>query len=620
MNTDSHHDLTKTDPFVDVRTDTTSHLHMSDVECRGETIYFAVVDRFNTGKKNRLGKETALDDPTHTDWVKYWGGDLQGVLDKVDYLHDLGVTALWLTPLFEQVEGDMGGSAPIHGYWTQDFKRINARWVNHQEEVRLFSRETVLDTLIEQLHQRRMKFILDIVCNHSSPATNKGKGRLFDDGKLIADFDNDKNNWYHHYGDVRDWNDVWQIQNCELCGLATFNENNIDYRRYIMDSIKLWLDKGVDALRIDTVKHMPNWFWQEFTCELHTRKPNVFIFGEWIHNHPSNPVSVDFANHSGMTVFDFGMAQAIRDCVAGDAPQGFQLVQDVLNQDGAYRNASELITFYENHDMPRLQSLGANNTMLDLATCLIMTMRGIPCLYYGYEQYLHNDTNGGNDPYNRPMMEKWETTTPAFHLTRRLADERGKNPAIQWGGFWPKIVEKDLYVFLRKYQDSRCLVILNKGLERTIEELDCELPDGEHQCILTGEKIHLKERKLFGFKIGAGQCRVFSFIGPRVEAKSVARLQLNGLFTQPGDSVVVIGDCPELGQWDITKGVPLEYINLNTWFTELPFNESAGRSIAYKFAVLHAEPNSAPGRENRPPRRRAVGAEGVDKWRDVWEE
>jgi cyclomaltodextrin glucanotransferase len=73
----------------------------------------------------------------------------------------------------------------------------------------------------------------------------------------------------------------------ELCGLATFNENNLDYRRYIMDSIKMWLDKGVDALRIDTVKHMPNWFWQEFTCEMHTRKPNVFIFGEWIHNHPA---------------------------------------------------------------------------------------------------------------------------------------------------------------------------------------------------------------------------------------------------------------------------------------------------------------------------------------------
>ena len=617
---DSDKKENKVDPFSDSRIDTSSHLHISDVECRGETIYFAIVDRFNLGKKDRLGKETELDDHTHTDWQKYWGGDLQGIVDKIDYLHKLGATALWLTPLFEQVEGTMGQSAPIHGYWTQDFKRVNARWVNRQEEIRLFADNTILDTLIEKLHERRMKFILDIVCNHSSPATTSGKGRIFDDGKLIADFDNDKNNWYHHYGDVKDWNDAWQVQNCELCGLATFNENNIDFRRYIMDSIKMWLDKGVDALRIDTVKHMPNWFWQEFTCEMHTRKPNVFIFGEWIHNNPADPVSVDFANHSGMTVFDFGACQAIRSCIAADAPEGFKLVQDVLDQDGVYRNASELITFYENHDMSRLQSLGANNEMLDIATCLVMTMRGIPCLYYGYEQYLHNDTNGGNDPYNRPMMEKWDTGTHAFHITGRLSDERGKNPAIQWGGHWPKIVEKDLYVFLRKYQKSRCLVILNKGLERVIDCIDTEFPDGLHQCILTGEKVEIKEGRLAGFKIGTAQARIFSFVGPRVEGKTVARLQLNGLFTQPGDSVVVIGDCVELGNWDIAKGVPLEYINLNTWFTELAFNESAGQSVAYKFAVLHSQPDSAPGRENRPCRRRALGAEGVAKWRDSWEE
>ena len=157
--------------------DSTTHLHMSDVECRGETIYFAVVDRFNEGKKDRGGKETELDDPTRTDWLKYWGGDLQGILDKVDYLKELGVTALWLTPLFEQVEGAAGGSAPIHGYWTRDFKRVNARWVNNPEEVRLFASDTVLDKLIDELHKRNMKFILDIVCNHSSPSDDGGQGQ-----------------------------------------------------------------------------------------------------------------------------------------------------------------------------------------------------------------------------------------------------------------------------------------------------------------------------------------------------------------------------------------------------------------------------------------------------------
>jgi cyclomaltodextrin glucanotransferase len=597
-----------------------SHLHISDEEFRGETVYFVVTDRFNVGKKQAY-QTGALDDPTHKDWNKYWGGDLQGIIDKIDYLEHMGVTALWLTPLFEQVEGTGGsGSAPIHGYWTQDFKRVNRRWVNDDKEVRLFAENTVLDRLIDELHQRKMKFVLDIVCNHSSPVTTKGKGKLYDDGKLIADFDNDKNGWYHHYGDVKDWNDLWQIQHGELCGLATFNENNLEYRRYIIDSIKMWLDKGVDALRIDTVKHMPNWFWQEFTGELASHRPDIFIFGEWIHNHPKDPVAIDFANHAGMSVFDFALCQAIRDCIAKNAEGGFQLIQDVLDLDGNYRSASELVTMYENHDMARFQSLGASDRMLDLATCLIMTIRGVPCIYYGAEQYLHNDTEGGNDPYNRPMMEKWGENTPAYHFLRRLSPERGKNPAIQWGGLCQKIVEKDLYVFVRKYRDSRVLVILNKGPERSIDHIDTELPNGVHQCILTGAKIEIHDGQANQVQVGGGEARVFSFVGERVRGKSIARLQLNGIATLPGDRILVIGDCPELGHWDIGKGIPLEYVNHNTWFGELPFNESAGKSIAYKLIVLHPQPDSEPGRENRIVRRRPIAENGVSKWRDVWEE
>jgi cyclomaltodextrin glucanotransferase len=597
-----------------------SHLHISDEEFRGETVYFVVTDRFNVGKKQAY-QTGALDDPTHKDWNKYWGGDLQGIIDKIDYLEHMGVTALWLTPLFEQVEGTGGsGSAPIHGYWTQDFKRVNRRWVNDDKEVRLFAENTVLDRLIDELHQRKMKFVLDIVCNHSSPVTTKGKGKLYDDGKLIADFDNDKNGWYHHYGDVKDWNDLWQIQHGELCGLATFNENNLEYRRYIIDSIKMWLDKGVDALRIDTVKHMPNWFWQEFTGELASHRPDIFIFGEWIHNHPKDPVAIDFANHAGMSVFDFALCQAIRDCIAKNAEGGFQLIQDVLDLDGNYRSASELVTMYENHDMARFQSLGASDRMLDLATCLIMTIRGVPCIYYGAEQYLHNDTEGGNDPYNRPMMEKWGENTPAYHFLRRLSPERGKNPAIQWGGLWQKIVEKDLYVFVRKYRDSRVLVILNKGPERSIDHIDTELPNGVHQCILTGAKIEIHDGQANQVQVGGGEARVFSFVGERVRGKSIARLQLNGIATLPGDRILVIGDCPELGHWDIGKGIPLEYVNHNTRFGELPFNESAGKSIAYKLIVLHPQPDSEPGRENRIVRRRPIAENGVSKWRDVWEE
>src|SRR4051812_38863611 len=141
-------------------------LHPAHTEFRGETIYFIVLDRFHSGVSGNLGKKGELNDPTRQNWKKYWGGDLQGVLDKIDYLKDLGVTAIWLTPLFEQVEALSGDAAPVHGYWTQDFKRINARWVNDPEEVQLFTKsDTVFDKLVKALHDRGMKLVLDIVCN-----------------------------------------------------------------------------------------------------------------------------------------------------------------------------------------------------------------------------------------------------------------------------------------------------------------------------------------------------------------------------------------------------------------------------------------------------------------------
>ncbi len=101
-------------------------LFTRSIEFRQETIYFIVVDRFSDGDDhNDEGPNHKLYDPMRQHWGKYWGGDLQGVVNKLDYLQNLGVTAIWLSPLFEQVE-DMRDNAAMHGYWTKDFKRINS--------------------------------------------------------------------------------------------------------------------------------------------------------------------------------------------------------------------------------------------------------------------------------------------------------------------------------------------------------------------------------------------------------------------------------------------------------------------------------------------------------------
>ncbi len=596
-------------------------LYTRDIEFRQETIYFIVVDRFQDGDPtNNEGPNPELYDPEGKDWGKYWGGDLQGVIDKLDYLKDMGVTAVWLTPLFEQVEALFVEQAAIHGYWTKDFKRLNPRFiakgdnpsVNQTQE----TKDTVFDKLVDELHQRKMKLVLDIVCNHSNPDFSGKKGEVYDDGVKIADFNDDEDNWYHHYGEVTNWEDEWQVQNCELSGLATFNENNIAYRSYIKSAIKQWLDRGVDALRVDTVKHMPIWFWQEFTADILTHRPDVFIFGEWIYSDPRNDLSVEFVNESGMTILDFGLCVAIREVLGQGAEAGFQLIQDVLDLDHRYYGATELITFIDNHDMPRFQSLNADRQMLQLAICLMMTSRGIPCIYYGTEQYLHDDTEGGNDPYNRPMMEKWDTDSPIYRDVRLLSGLRRLNPAISMGSQWQKYLTADVYCYVRRYRDSVVFVAMNRGDSVNVEAVDTELPDGEHTEVLSRRKFEVKEGMLYNLELGAGEVMIFSHVGERVKAKTIVRAQLNSVKSQPGERIVVIGDCPELGNWDISKAYPLEYINTNTWFGEIPFNESAGKLISYKYALLRE--GLSPLRENLVCRRWVLASEGTVKWRDKW--
>ncbi len=109
---------------------------------------------------------------------------------------------------------------------------------------------------------------------------------------------------------------------------------------------------------------------------------------------------------------------------------------------------------------------------------------------------------------------------------------------------------------------------------------------------------------------------VFSHVGERIKGQTIVRVQLNGVQAQPGETMVVTGDCPELGNWDISKAYPLEYINSNTWFGEIPFDESTGKLISYKYAMWRE--GRSPLRENTVPRRWVIAKEGTVKWRDTW--
>ena len=566
----------------------------SPVDFRSEVIYFLIVDRFNDGHSDsslrQEGSEVEGDidlyDKSRQDWGKYWGGNLQGIINKIDYLQKLGVTAVWLSPLFEQVSDLQFSRAPMHGYWTKDFKRINPRFLKVDESSSIHESET-LRKLIDKFHEAGIKVILDIVCNHSSPEINGSKGVVLDDGKPMADFNNDHKKFYYHEGEITNWEDEYQLIHLEMMGLATFNEKNIAYRNYIKSAIKMWLDVGIDALRVDTLKHMPIWFWQEFTTEMKSYKPGMFMFGEYGFSKPWEQRSIDYANNIGMSILDFGLCDGIRFCFSGQEPGGFNQVERILNYDYVYHSANELVTFIDNHDMPRFLSVVRDKRKLDLALVLLFTLRGVPCLFYGTEQYLNNDTNGGQDPYNRPMMDCWDTSSHSFRLVQNLLDLRKSNQALAFGSHNTAWINDDFYCFTRNFRDSSVLVMMNKSdsaHSANVENIN--FPDGTYICRLTGYPVEIVNHSIKNYIVNPSTAIVISSEGQIVEGKLVAVFQINGFSTQPGQSMALIGSCDELGNWNHSSAYRMEFVNSNTWIATVAFNPEQATILNYKFIVI----------------------------------
>jgi cyclomaltodextrin glucanotransferase len=214
------------------------------------------------------------------------------------------------------------------------------------------------------------------------------------------------------------------------------------------------------------------------------------------------------------------------------------------------------------------------------------------------------------------MMESWDTDSPLYRDIRLLSGLRRLNPAVSMGSQWQKYLTPDVYCYVRRYRDSLLFVAMNHGEPVKLEPVEAELPDGEHTDVLSRRKFEVVDGKLHDLELDSQEVIVISHVGERIKGQTIVRVQLNGVQTQLGEIIVVTGDCPELGNWDIAKAYPLEYINTNTWFAEIPFNESAGKLIAYKYAMWRE--GQSPLRENLVARRWVIASEGTVKWRDKW--
>ena len=464
-------------------------LPASAADFKREVVYQIITDRFFDGNSanNNPAQSSGLYDATKTNWRAYWGGDLQGIQQKMSYLAGMGVTAIWISPPVDNLntnipDGSGNPTASYHGYQGRDFKRVE----EHSGDAS--NAWTAFDNLVTAAHAAGIKVIVDFAPNHSTQDNAGEFGALYDNGTFLGNYTNDTNGYFHHNGNIQNWDDRYQVQYYTLFNLADINQEHATMDAYMKASAKLFQDHGVDGFRVDAIKHI-TWGWQYSLANSIYSYKDSFLFGEWFQSGTGDPLyrdSYKYANKSGISMLDFPLNTAVRNVFGSNA--AFSQLDTVLTQEAAnFTWDEDLVTFVDNHDMTRFLSLNNNNTRLHQAMAFILTSRGIPCLYYGTEQYLHNDTDGGGDPYNRPMMNAFSTSTTAYTLTNRLSTLRRNNTAIPYGSHQQRWMNSDVYIYERKFFGNVVLVAINKGAgAANITGLNTSLPAGSYTDHLTG--------------------------------------------------------------------------------------------------------------------------------------
>ncbi|RYZ90847.1 MAG: alpha-amylase [Proteobacteria bacterium] len=500
---------------------------------RARTMYFVFLDRFANGSPdNDNGNNPALTSSLksggeYSDWKKYWGGDIAGLISKLDYLQSLGITAIWVTPMVDNI--DAGNEGTYHGYSARDFYEVD----EHLGDWAL------VDELDRQMEARGMKLVLDIALNHTSAEKEGEFGALYKEGEFITDFTRGTGTWYHANGTITDcgdknpsticdgrngsfneWNDAWSIRNKSLLDLSDFIQGegttNSLADTYLINAALKWMDHGVDAFRIDAIKHIEPSFINRFSAAVRAKKADTYIFGEWFNAGADDSASMDFLKEGrGSELLDFNLRDYIERAIAGDIPMS-RLSSYINSRPGRMNNREDQqVIFLDNHDSTRTSTFlqtSANTTrgpgkgmIKDLAVqrqnlgmALVMTLPGVPAVYYGTEQnatwFAANNGQVGADPYNREPMPSFSPETPAYKLIRALADLRKISPAIQRGTYAERWISSDgnLLVFQRQEGDDCAVIALNRGPEVTINVPNLCLPDASYTSMVGNKTVSMK--------------------------------------------------------------------------------------------------------------------------------
>lgn len=448
-----------------------------------EAIYFIMTDRFVDGDPSNNYPDQGGDYPTfnirlegpdgkHAN-VGYMGGDFQGIINNIDYLKELGMTSVWLTPVVDNPDQAFAGGEEIyyggafkdgnktgyHGYWASNF---------YKEDEHLVSNNLNYKNLTASLSDNGIKVILDVVANHGSPSfsmpIDQPKfGEIYDaQGNLVADHQNlapealDPNNSLHDF--FRKTPDIMQLSNLDDTAPEVID--------YLVDSYLHWIEQGAAAFRIDTIKHVPHRFWKIMADRIRAEHPGFFMFAE-SYDYNANFIAQHTLPKNGqISVLDFPGQKALT-TVFENPESDFAELADYLHlTHGPYHNVYDLTTFYDNHDMRRMN---ANDAGFINAHNWLFTTRGIPVIYQGSEFAYMKGTaeHEGNRNYiGQERLDQGREHIIFKHLAQ-IAQVRKVTPALQSGLQVNQKLAGDQAVFFRVLQTAQtqqiALVLLNKA-------------------------------------------------------------------------------------------------------------------------------------------------------------
>lgn len=456
-------------------------------------VYQVMVDRFYDGNASN---NEPLYDPTHTNYRLYWGGDIEGLTEKLDYIASLGVSMIWVSPLNDNINRMAHGSAPYHGYWTRDYKRIEEHFGTWKDFLKL----------VEEAKKRGICIIVDYVPNHSNPASDGEFSSLYDNGTKITDYFEDTKNAsvnpitgiregiYHHNGNIFIWSGI-QLKYANLYGLADFNQLNPWVDSYLTEGARLFIENGACGLRIDAVKHMELGWLESFYLRLYSERP-LFIYGEYYTPSPGKSDDLyEFYRYSNVSpvlnipiradiVKTFGFVGSLETLSAQ--------LEDYYSR---FLYPNKQLNFLDSHDLIRFLNGAKREDAVErfhMALALTMTLPGIPVIYYGDESYLVSK-DGKGDPYNRPMMV-FNNTTEAARIIRTLAELRKTNDALAFGDFRTLYANYSVWAFERTFGAHRLLVVVNKGPPAELS-INLDWPDGTYADVLYGAEMVVEDGK-----------------------------------------------------------------------------------------------------------------------------